>query len=151
MLLAAAQDLSPLSRTQKKMIISAVRNQLLTPAGIRTLSPEDVSYKGSSEDLAEHFSEAAHQGTVYPYLIYPFIKTYLEVHKAGGLVFAKNCLEGFKNEMSENCIGTLSEAYEGNPPHTAKGSISQAWNVAGVIMAYDLIEKFEEEIKSKAN
>jgi len=63
----------------------------------------------------------------------------------GGLSFAKNCLEGFKNEMAENCIGTLSEAYDGNPPHTARGSISQASNVAGVLMANALIERFEAE------
>ncbi len=150
MLLAAAQELSPLSRTQKKMIISTVRNQLLTPVGIRTLSPEDPSYKGFSSEYADDFSEVAHQGTAYPFLIYPFVKTYLEIHKAGGLSYAKNCLEGFKNEMSENCIGTLSEAYEGNPPHTAKGSISQAWNVAGVIMACMLVEKVEEENKIKS-
>jgi len=147
MILAAAQDFTPLSRTQKKLIVSTVRNKLLTPVGIRTLTPEHVAYKGFSGERANDFSQAAHQGTVYPYLIYPFIKTYLEVHKAGGLSFAKNCLEGFKNEMSENCIGSLSEAYEGNPPHTAKGSISQACNVAGVIMAYALIEKFEETNK----
>jgi predicted glycogen debranching enzyme len=151
MLLAVAQEISPLSRTQKKLIISTVRNKLLTPVGIRTLSPEDASYKGFSGERADDFSESAHQGTVYPYLIYPFIKTYLEIHKAGGLSFAKNCIEGFKNEMQENCIGTFSEAYEGNPPHTGKGSISQAWNVAAVIMAYDLVEKFEEELKPKAN
>ncbi len=144
MLLAAAQDYSPLSRTHKKTIISTVRNKLLTPVGIRSLTPEDAAYKGCSGERAIEFSEAAHQGTVYPYLIYPFVKTYLEVHKAGGLSFAKNCLEGFKNEMSENCIGTISEAYEGNPPHTAKGAISQAWNVAAVIMASALIEKFDD-------
>lgn len=151
MLLAASQEYSPLSRTQKKMIISTVRNKLLTPVGIRTLTPEDSSYKGFSGEHAEAFSEAAHQGTAYPYLIFPFVKTYLEIHKIGGLSFAKNCLEGFKNEMSENCIGTLSEAYEGDPPHTAKGSISQAWNVAAVIMANALIEKFDEENRIKAN
>ncbi len=151
MLLAAALEISPLSRTHKKMIISTVRNELLTPVGIRTLTPNDSAYKGMSGERANDFSEAAHQGTVYPYLIYPFVKTYLEVHKSGGLSFAKNCLEGFKNEMSENCIGTLSESYEGNPPHTAKGSISQAWNVAAVIMATKLTEKLDEEIKSKAN
>jgi predicted glycogen debranching enzyme len=150
MLLAVAQYFSPLSRTQKKMVISTVRNKLLTPVGIRTLTPEDAAYKGSSGERADAFSESAHQGAVYPYLIYPFVKTYLEVHKAGGLSFAKNCLEGFKNEMSENCIGTLSEAYEGNPPHTAKGSISQAWNVAAVICANALVEKFEEENKRKS-
>jgi len=149
MLIAAAMDISPLSRTQKKLIVSTVKNELLTPVGIRTLSPEDLAYKGFSGEHAADFPEAAHQGTVYPYLIYLFVKTYLEVHKAGGLSFAKNCLEGFKQEMSENCIGTLSEAYEGNPPHTARGSISQACNVAGVLMAYALVEKFEEEIKPK--
>ncbi len=145
MLLAAAQDYSPLSRTQKKSIISTVRNKLLTPVGIRSLSPENALYKGFSGERADDFSEAAHQGTAYPFLIYPFVKTYLEVHKAGGLTFAKNCLEGFKNEMSENCIGTISESYEGNPPHTAKGSISQAWNVAAIIMANALVEKFIED------
>lgn len=151
MLLAAAQDLSPLSRTQKKQIVSTVRNELLTPVGIRTLSPVDLAYKGVSSERADAFAEVAHQGTVYPYLIYPFVKTYLEVHKTGGLSFARNCLEGFKNEMSENCIGTLSEAYDGNPPHTARGSVSQACNVAGVILANAVVEKFEEEIKTKAN
>ncbi|MCL6101890.1 MAG: amylo-alpha-1,6-glucosidase [Bacteroidetes bacterium] len=150
MLLAAAQDFSPLSRSQKKMIISTVRDKLLTPVGIRTLSPEDVSYKGFSGEHVCNFSEAAHQGTVYPFLIYPFVKTYLEVHRSGGLSFARNCLEGFKNEMFENCIGTLSEAYEGNPPHTAKGSVSQAWNVAAVIMANALVEQFEEENRNKS-
>ena len=151
MLLAAALDHSPLTRSQKKLIVSLVRNNLLTRVGIRTLSPEDVSYEGISGMRADDFSAVAHQGTVYPYLIYPFVKTYLEVHKAGGLSFAKNCLEGFKNEMSEDCIGTLSEAYDGNPPHTARGSISQASNVAGVIMACTLVEKFEEEHKTNAN
>ncbi len=150
MLLAVSFDFSPLSRVQKKIIISTVRNKLLTPVGIRTLTPEDASYKGFSGERADDYSEAAHQGTAYPFLIYPFVKTYLEIHKAGGLSFAKNCLEGFKNEMSENCIGTLSEAYEGNPPHTAKGSISQAWNVAAVIMATSLIEKFEDENRIKS-
>ena len=150
MLLAASLDLSPLSRTQKKMIVSTVRNELLTPVGIRTLTPNDTSYNGLSGERTNDFSEAAHQGTVYPYLIYPFVKTYLEVHKAGGLSFAKNCLEGFKNEMSENCLGTISECYEGNPPFTAKGSISQAWNVAGVIMASNLVDSFEEDNKIKS-
>lgn len=151
MLLAASQEFSPLSRTHKKMIISTVRNKLLTPVGIRTLTPEDPAYKGTSGERPVDFSEAAHQGTAYPYLIYPFVKTYLEIHRAGGLSFAKNCLEGFKNEMAENCIGTLSEAYDGNPPHTAKGSISQAWNVAAVIMAILLVENYDNEDRTKAN
>ena len=150
MLLATALDFSPLSRTQKKLIISTVRNKLLTPVGIRTLSPEDPAYKGHCSEKAFDFSEAAHQGSAYPFLIYPFVKTYLEVHKAGGLSFAKNCLEGFKEEMAEDCIGTLSEAYEGNPPHRAKGAISQSWNVAAVIMSTMLVEKFEEENRSNS-
>ncbi|MCX6236074.1 MAG: hypothetical protein NTY07_00725 [Bacteroidia bacterium] len=53
-------------------------------------------------------------------------------------------MAGFEEEMSEHCVGTLSEVYEGNPPFTARGAISQAWNVSGVLSAYSLLEKFVE-------
>ena len=83
-------------------------------------------------------------GSVYPFLIYPFVKTYLEIHKAGGLSFVKQIMAGFEEEMSEHCVGTLSELYEGNPPYSARGAISQAWNVGGVLSAMAALEKFGE-------
>lgn len=144
MIFAASLEYSPMSREQKKSIISKVKSELLTPRGLRSLAPNNYHYKGSCEGDADKRSAAAHMGCVYPFLIYPFVKAYLDIHKAGGLSFIKQIMEGFEEEMSEHCVGTLSEIYEGNPPHTARGAISQAWNVAGVLSATSLLEKFVE-------
>jgi predicted glycogen debranching enzyme len=147
MVFAIGFNYSPLSREQKKIILSKVRNELLTPRGLRSLAPNDFLYKGSCEGNSDQRSAAMHMGSVYPFLIYPFVKSYLEIHKAGGLSFVKHIMAGFEEEMSEHCVGTLSETYEGNPPYTARGAISQAWNVGGVLGAIALVEKFEEQPK----
>ena len=144
MIFAASFEYSPMSREQKKLIISKVRNELLTPRGLRSLAPKDYNYKGSCEGNADNRSASIHMGSVFPFLIYPFVKAYLDIHKAGGLSFVKQIMAGFEEEMSEHCVGTLSEVYEGNPPHTARGAISQAWNVGGVLSATALLEKYVE-------
>ncbi len=144
MIFTCGFNYSPLSREQKKAILSKVRNELLTPRGLRSLAPNDLLYKGSCTGNPDLRSEAMHMGSVYPFLIYPFIKTYLEIHKAGGLSFVKQIIAGFEEEMSEHCVGTLSELYEGNPPNAARGAISQAWNVGGVLSALSALEKFGE-------
>ncbi len=148
---AASLPYSPLSREQKKMVISKVRDTLLTPRGLRSLAPEDPAYKGESGETAYAQSLTAHQGSVYPFFIFAFVSAYLDVHKAGGLSFVKNIIAQFEEEMSKNCIGTLSELYDGNPPFSAHGAISQAWNVSGILKAIALIEKFEEENNHKSN
>ncbi|MEI7523259.1 MAG: amylo-alpha-1,6-glucosidase [Mariniphaga sp.] len=144
MIFAAGFSYSPLTRDQKKTILSKVRNELLTPRGLRSLAPNDLQYKGSCIGTQDQRSAAFHMGSVYPFLIYPFVKTYLEIHKAGGLSFVKQIMAGFEEEMSEHCVGTLSELYEGNPPYSARGAISQAWNVGGVLSAMAALEKFGE-------
>ena len=144
MIFATSLEYSPLTREQKKLIISTVRNELLTPKGLRSLAPKDYHYKGSCVGNSSKRSAAAHMGSVYPFLIYPFVKAYLDIHKAGGLSFVKQVMAGFEEEMSEHCVGTLSEVYEGNPPFTARGAISQAWNVGGVLSATSVLEKFGE-------
>jgi predicted glycogen debranching enzyme len=144
MIFAASLEYSPLTREQKKLIISTVRNELLTPRGLRSLAPKDYHYKGSCVGNSSKRSAATHMGSVYPFLIYPFVKAYLDIHKAGGLSFVKQVMAGFEEEMTEHCVGTLSEVYEGNPPHTARGAISQAWSVGGVLSATSVLEKFGE-------
>ena len=144
MIFAASFDYSPLSREQKKSVVSKVKNELLTPRGLRSLTPKDFNYKGSCVGNADKRSSAVHMGSVFPFLIYPFVKAYLEIHKAGGLSFVKQIMAGFEEEMSEHCVGTLSEVYEGNPPHFARGAISQAWNVGGVLSATSVLDKFGE-------
>lgn len=143
MVFATYLDRSPLSREQKKMTVSKVKNELLTPKGLRTLSPKNPSYKGVFEGDDTKRSAAAHQGSVYPFLIAPFIKSYLSIHKAGGLSFVKNIMEGFESEISEHCIGSISETYNGNPPHTGKGAISQAMNVGAIISAITYLDNYE--------
>ncbi|HBL78058.1 MAG: hypothetical protein A2W90_08890 [Bacteroidetes bacterium GWF2_42_66] len=144
MLLAAALDYSPLDREKQKLVLSVVKKQLLTPRGLRSLSPQDPMYKGQCEGSPEQREQAVHQGTVWPWFIQFFVKAYLNIHKRGGLPFVQKIMEGFEEEMSEHCIGTISETYNGNPPHTAKGSISQAWSVAAVIKAWKLVREYRE-------
>ncbi len=145
MILATSMEYSPLTREQKKMVVSLAKNELLTPKGLRTLAPASPDYKGSFTDNPEERSAAAHQGSVYPFLICPFVKSYLEIHKAGGLSFVKQILTGLEEEVTENCVGSISEVYEGNPPYTAQGAISQAWNVAAILSTERLAEEVEQQ------
>jgi predicted glycogen debranching enzyme len=144
MVIATALDYSPLSREQQKLILGVVKKKLLTTRGLRTLSPDHIRYKGQIKGGPDEREAAAHQGTVYPWLIQFFVEGYLKIHKKGGIPFLKQILEGFEDVVKEHGIGTISEMYNGNPPHTAKGAISQAWNVAGVIFANHLIQNFKD-------
>lgn len=141
-LIAAAMPYSPLSVEQRKAIVDVVKKELLTPRGIRTLSPQDPRYKGVYEGDAQQRDMAQHQGTVYPWLAAFFAEAYLDIHKQGGLSFVKKMLEGFEEEMGNHCVGTISECFNGNPPHVGKGAVSMAWNVGGVLSIINLIEKY---------
>lgn len=144
MLIAAALEFSPLDREKQKAILSTVKRELLTPRGLRTLSPRDKQYKGICQGNNQERELTIHQGTAWPWFISFFVESYLRIHKRGGLPFVKKIIEGFEEEMTEHCIGTISEMYNGNPPHRAKGSISQAWSVASLIRACKLLENCED-------
>ena len=144
MVIAASLDYSPLDREKQKSILSVAKQQLLTPRGLRTLSPESDEYEGVCEGNISEREKTLHQGTVWPWLIMFFIEGYLKIHKRGGMPFVKRIIEGFEEEMTEHCIGSIPENYNGNPPHPGKGAISQAWSVAGVIRAYELTARFVE-------
>ncbi|NOR74169.1 MAG: hypothetical protein GQ525_03315 [Draconibacterium sp.] len=144
MVIATALDYSPLTKEQQKMVLSVAKKKLLTNRGLRTLSPDHIRYKGVVAGDQNEREAVAHNGTVYPWLIQFFVEGYLKIHKRGGLPFVKKIMLEFEDEMVEHGIGTMSEMYNGNPPHRAKGAISQAWNVAGVIYATHLVENYSE-------
>ncbi len=144
MVIAAAMDYSPLSTEQKKSVLSVAKQKLLTKRGLRTLSPDHIRYKGVIEGGPNEREMVVHQGAVYPWLIQFFAEAYLKIHKRGGLPFMKQIMESFEEDMTEHCIGTMSEMYNGNPPYRAKGAISQAWSVAGVVYATYLVNHFKE-------
>lgn len=144
MLIAAALEFSPIDREKQKAVISTVKRELLTPRGLRTLSPRDPHYQGICQGNNQERELTLHQGTVWPWLISFFVEGYLRIHGRGGLPFVKKIIEGFEEEMTEHCIGTISEMYNGNPPHRGKGAISQAWSVAALIRASKLLGNYEE-------
>ncbi len=144
MVIASAMDYTPLSKEQQKLVLSVAKRKLLTKRGLRTLSPDHIRYKGVVEGGPNEREIAFHNGAVFPWLIQFFVEGYLKIHKRGGLPYVKNIMDDFEEEMSEHGIGTLSEMYNGNPPHQAKGAISQAWNVAGVIYATHLIQNYKD-------
>ncbi len=140
--IATALPYSPLTSEMKKKILSLAKKDLLTPKGLRTLSPKNPKYKGRylGDELMRE--GAIHQGTVHPWLIGFFIEGYLSVHKRSGLSFVKKIMKGFEEEMTRGCIGSISELYDGNPPHEYRGAISQAWNIGEILRAYHLIDKY---------
>ncbi len=144
MVIAIAMDYSPLSKEQQKSILGVAEQALLTKRGLRTLSPENLRYKGIVEGGPNEREHAIHQGAVWPWLTQFFVEAYLKIHKKGGLSFMKKLMEGFEDDVTEHCIGTMSEMYNGNPPHKAKGAISQAWSVAGVVYATHFVNNYKE-------
>ena len=144
-IIAAAMDHSPLSAEMKKSILDVVEGELLTPKGLRTLSPKNPQYKGVYKGKQEIRDEAYHQGTVWPWLLEHFCATYLKIHKTTGLSLVKKLYSGFEEDMNVNGIGSISEIYDGDPPHKGRGAISQAWSVAALLRIRRMIKNYSTE------
>ena len=145
MLFAASLPCSPLTLEQKKSILDVVRQELLTVRGIRSLSPKNVDYKSVYEGNIEERDKAYHQGTAWPWLLGAYAEVHLMIHGKSGIRDIKDIVAGFEEEIMMHGIGTISELYNGDPPHHGKGTISQAWNVAEMRRIIWMINKVEEE------
>lgn len=123
-----------LSKEKGKKVIEVVRQYLLTPYGLRSLAPTDPNYIGRCEGNLWEQAKAYHQGTVWAWLIGPFITAYLKIY--GRSPKTRKTFSEWLNpllaHLSEAGLGTLSEIFDGNPPHTPRGCISKAWSVAEV-------------------
>jgi predicted glycogen debranching enzyme len=139
----AALNYSPVYDYIKYMVLKEIKRELLTPRGLRTLSPNDPNYKGIYQGDIIARDTAYHQGSVFPWLLGFFADGYLRLHGKGGLNFIKKLYQGFEDEMWEGGIGTISELYYGDPPHLGKGAISQAWSVAELLRIEYLIRQYE--------
>jgi predicted glycogen debranching enzyme len=142
-LIAASMEFSPLTKEMKKTVLDVVQSELLTSKGIRTLSPKNNAYKSIYLGDQEMRESAAHQGTVYPWLLEHFAKAYLAVHNRTGLKLVKQIYSGFEEDLTYHGIGTISELYDGNPPHDPKGAISFAASVASILRLGEMIDNFE--------
>jgi len=113
-----------------RAVVDAVERHLLTPYGLRTLAPGDPRYRGRYEGDPASRDSAYHQGTVWPWLIGPFVDAYLHVHGQ-----APPCLDELQRYAAEEGLGQVPEVFDGDPPHRAGGCIAQAWSVAELLRA----------------
>jgi predicted glycogen debranching enzyme len=132
----------PLSAAQQASILDKITQQLLTPYGLRTLAPSHPAYRGAYAGARYDRDGAYHQGTVWPYLIGPFVEAYIRVHgqdrktrlRAGE--FIQPLLDHL---TAEGCLGSLCEVFDGDNPGQPKGCMAQAWSVGELIRAYRLV------------
>jgi len=142
MVIAASLPFSPVKEDIRKEVLSRVKQELLTPRGLRTLSPKSPVYKGSYLGNPAEREAAYHQGTVSPWLLGHFVEGYLAIHGKSGLSLIRSIYAGFESVMTEHGIGTISEIYDGDPPHTARGAISQASSVAELLRMGFLMKQY---------
>ena len=131
-ILAVSLPFSPLKKQQQKKVVSVIQKELLTPYGLRTLSPKDSRYK--KEYSGNRFDRdcAYHQGTVWPWLLGHFITAFLKVNPKKRTQ-AMEMIKPFKKHLEEAGLGTISEVFDGSEPHKPGGCISQAWSVAEIL------------------
>ena len=122
-----------LPRERAVRVLDAVRRHLLTPVGLRTLSPEHPAYHGRYAGSAAARDAAYHQGTVWPYLAGAYFDAVTRVHGEAGKAEAREWLDGFASHLEEAGVGTVSEVFDGDTPHAPGGAIAQAWSVAEIL------------------
>jgi len=128
-----------LSDEQAKAVVDVCTRYLLTPFGLRTLAPHDPAYKGRYGGGQYERDGAYHQGTVWGWLLGPFVRAHLQVYQDPAL--AKSYLEPLLRNLADKGVGNLSEVFDGDPPHTARGCIAQAWTVAEVLCVWQEVAK----------
>ena len=117
-----------------KAVVDVCQRDLVTPVGLRSLSPHHPDYKPTYDGDLRTRDAAYHQGTVWSWLIGPFIDAWLRVNP-GQEAQAATFLSGFHNHISEGCIGSISEIFDADAPFAPRGCVSQAWGVAEVLRA----------------
>ena len=139
---AVSLPFSALSAQQQKSVVEMIQKNLLTPYGLRTLNTEDSRYKNQYTGPQQQRNEAYHQGTIWPYLIGPFVESWLKVNGLNrkNKKKAAEFIQPLLHHLTEDCcLGQISEIFDGDTPHKARGCIAQAWSVGEVLKAYQLI------------
>ena len=140
---------TPLTKPQRKAALDMVTKELLTPKGIRSLTPKAGMYRPYYWGNAQERNYAYHNGACWPWLLGIYAEAYLSVFTRSGVAFIKRRLLSYEEEMSKHCIGTLSEVYDGNPPFYGHGAQSLSINQAEVLRALRVIEDYvpEEDLR----
>ena len=143
MVIAVGVDHTPLDRRQRKRILDFITRELLTPKGLRTLSPNSYGYNPWYVGNPEQREKAYYSGSARPWLMGFYCHAYVKVCGIGGLSFVNRMMIGFEDEMSQGAIGTLSELYDGNPPFIGRGAVSFAANVGEILRVLRLLKNLD--------
>ena len=144
-LFAIALDFSPLDVRERKGVLDICTKELVTPKGIRSLSPKSGGYNPMYIGQQVQRDYAYHQGTAWPWLTGFYLEAYLRVYKMSGVNYIERQLIGFEEELFYHCVGTIPELFDGNPRFSGRGAISFAMNVSGILRAIRLLEKHKIE------
>jgi predicted glycogen debranching enzyme len=128
-----------LDRNYWKPVLDVVEQKLLTPVGLRSLAPDEPDYKAKYDGDLRARDAAYHQGTVWAWLIGPFVDAWLKLNPERR-EYARSFIAAFEPGLSEACIGSISEVFDAGEPHTARACIAQAWSVAEVLRCHVLLQ-----------
>lgn len=145
MILAVALPYSPLDKPKQKSVLDITTRELLTPKGLRSLSPKSGFYRPNYIGGMLERNRNYHNGPVWPFTFGAFAAAYLRIYKQSGKSFIERMLIGIEAEMTELCIGTLPELFDGNPPFKGHGGMSFAMSVAEILRVLDVLKKYENE------
>ena len=139
MVFAVAFDYSPLSKEHKRSVLDICTRELLTPKGLRSLSPKSGGYNPMYVGQQTQRDYAYHQGTAWPWLEGFYFEACIKLYKHTRLSFIERQLVGFEDEMSYHALGSISELFDGNPPFHGRGAMSFAMNVAEILRASKML------------
>jgi len=142
-LLAISLDFPVLAQEKWAAVMDCVQQELLTPVGLRSLSPHDKDYKPKYFGSLRDRDAAYHQGTVWPWLIGPYIDAWLKLHHHE-LDQADHLLCAFDERLATNAVGSIGEIFDAEPPYTHRGCVAQAWSVAEVLRSHVKIAKLKK-------
>lgn len=142
MIFPVAFDYSPLNQDQKKSVLDVCTRELLTPKGLRSLSPKSGGYNPMYVGQQTQRDYAYHQGTAWPWLGGFYMEACLKLYKRTRLSFIERQIVGYEDEINYHALGTISELFDGNPPFHGRGAMAFAMNVAEILRTLKLMEKY---------
>jgi predicted glycogen debranching enzyme len=138
-ILAISLPCCPLSPEQMRGVVDCCGRQLLTSYGLRSLSPQEPGYIGRYSGDGRQRDAAYHMGTVWAWLLGPFVRAHYRVH--GDARRAQSFLDPLAQHLNSDCVGSISEIFDGDAPHSARGCFAQAWSVAEILRSWLYLER----------
>ena len=141
--MAAGLDYTMLDEEKRVRVLHTAREHLLTPRGLRTLSPRNMLYKSNYNEDQRSQDLASRNGSAWVAPLVFYVKACFAIGGEKFVSDARNILDGFDAELQTKCVGSISERFEGDPPHNPRGSVSHATSVAGLLQINEFIESYE--------